>query len=195
MFGGHGLRIDGLFVALMAFDRLYLKVDDISQPHLEAAVCEPFTYTGKGKGKPITMSYWTVPPQAMEAPIGMQRQAQPQLEPRRWLFLNFTHRRIRAALAGQGVALARLTRLALIGESLAQGDLVEPFGRAGRIDSPFGYWLVRWPARRDRPELRAFEDWVLAQAAQTRLRLDEAPDAPRLQGASAKMPHARTATR
>lgn len=70
MFGGHGLRIDGLFVALIAFDRLYLKVDDISRPLFEAAVCEPFTYTGKGK--PITMSYWTVPPQAMESPMGMQ---------------------------------------------------------------------------------------------------------------------------
>jgi DNA transformation protein len=70
MFGGHGLRIDGLFVALIAFDCLYLKVDDISRPHFEAATCAPFTYTGKGK--PITMSYWTVPPQAMESPPAMQ---------------------------------------------------------------------------------------------------------------------------
>jgi LysR family glycine cleavage system transcriptional activator len=122
----------------------------------------------------------------------LKLQDQPQLEPRRWLFLNFTHQQIQAALAGQGVALARL---ALIGESLAQGDLVEPFGKARRIDSPFGYWLVRWPARRDRPELRAFEGWLLAQAAHTRLGLDEAPATPRTQGASAKMPHARTATR
>ena len=27
MFGGHGLRVDGVFVALVAFERLYLKAD------------------------------------------------------------------------------------------------------------------------------------------------------------------------
>jgi DNA transformation protein len=70
MFGGHGLRIDGHFVALMAFDRLYLKVDALSRPQFEAAGCEPFVYAGKGK--PVRMSYWTVPPQAMDSPMGMQ---------------------------------------------------------------------------------------------------------------------------
>lgn len=91
--------------------------------------------------------------------------AMPQLEPRGWLYLNFTYQQIQAALAGQGVALARL---ALVGESLARGELIEPFGPAGRITSPFAYWLVRWPARRERPEIAAFETWVLAQAAATR---------------------------
>jgi LysR family glycine cleavage system transcriptional activator len=89
----------------------------------------------------------------------------PQLEPRGWLYLNFTYQQIQAALAGQGVALARL---ALVGESLARGDLIEPFGAAGRISSPFAYWLVRWPARRERPGLAAFEDWLLGQAEATR---------------------------
>jgi LysR family glycine cleavage system transcriptional activator len=114
---------------------------------------------------------------------------QPTLEPRRWLFLNFTHQQIQAALAGQGVALARL---ALIGETLAQGDLIEPFGLPGRITSPFGYWLVRWPARRDRPELQAFENWLLAQAAQTRATLEGAAQAPRMPRAGAKIPDAHT---
>ena len=117
---------------------------------------------------------------------------QPALEPRRWLFLNFTHQQIQAALAGQGVALARL---ALIGESLAQGDLIEPFGAPGRIGSPFGYWLLRWPSRRDRPELHAFEDWLLAQAAETRRALALTPDAQPMRTASAKMPHAPMAKR
>jgi LysR family glycine cleavage system transcriptional activator len=89
----------------------------------------------------------------------------PQLEPRGWLYLNFTYQQIQAALAGQGVALARL---ALVGESLARGDLIEPFGAAGRVSSPFAYWLVRWPARRERPGLAAFEAWVLEQAEATR---------------------------
>jgi LysR family glycine cleavage system transcriptional activator len=117
---------------------------------------------------------------------------QPTLEPRRWLFLNFTHQQIQAALAGQGVALARL---ALIGESLAQGDLIEPFGVPGRIGSPFAYWLVRWPARRDRPEVRAFEDWLLAQAADTRRALALTAESPASPHGSAKMPGAPMAKR
>jgi DNA transformation protein and related proteins len=66
MFGGHGLYIDELFIALIAFERLYLKVDAQTQPAFERAGCEPFVYDGKGK--PITMSYWTVPAEAMESP-------------------------------------------------------------------------------------------------------------------------------
>ena len=115
---------------------------------------------------------------------------QPTLEPRRWVFLNFTYQQIQAALAGQGVALARL---ALVGDTLARGDLIEPFGLPGRIASPFGYWLVRWPARRDRPELQAFENWLLAQAEQTRATLEGAPEAPRMPRPGAKIPHAHTA--
>ncbi len=66
MFGGHGLTIDDLFVALIVFERLYLKVDALTQPTFEKAGCEPFVYDGKGK--PITVSYWTVPAEAMESP-------------------------------------------------------------------------------------------------------------------------------
>ncbi len=91
------------------------------------------------------------------------------LEPRSWIHLNFTYQRIQAALAGQGVALARM---ALARESVERGDLVEPFGTAGRVHSPYAYWLVRWPGRRERPVLAAFETWLLAQAAQTRLALE-----------------------
>jgi LysR family glycine cleavage system transcriptional activator len=50
------------------------------------------------------------------------------LEPRGWIYLNFTYQQIQAALAGQGVALARV---ALVHETLARGELVEPFGAAG----------------------------------------------------------------
>ena len=91
--------------------------------------------------------------------------AAPGLEPQGWIYLNYTYQQIQAALAGQGVALARV---ALVHETLARGELVEPFGPEGRIESPFGYWLLRWPGRQPSPELQAFEDWVQAQAAQTR---------------------------
>ena len=91
------------------------------------------------------------------------------LEPRGWIYLNFTYQQIQAALAGQGVALARV---ALVHETLARGELVEPFGAAGRVASPFGYWLVRWQGRTPSPHLQAFETWVLQQAAQTRAAMD-----------------------
>jgi LysR family transcriptional regulator, glycine cleavage system transcriptional activator len=109
----------------------------------------------------------------------LHRFAPAGLEPRSWIHLNFTYQRIQAALAGQGVALARMP---LMYEAIGKGDLIEPFGPAGRIQSPFAYWLVRWPARRERPALAAFENWVLQQAAATRAALDGQasydPDAP-----------------
>ena len=70
MFGGHGLYIDDLFVAIIAFERLYLKVDAQTQAAFEAAGCAPFVYDGKGT--PVTMSYRTVPAEAMESPHLMQ---------------------------------------------------------------------------------------------------------------------------
>jgi LysR family transcriptional regulator, glycine cleavage system transcriptional activator len=91
------------------------------------------------------------------------------LEPRGWIYLNFTYQQIQAALAGQGVALARI---ALVHETLARGELVEPFGPAGRVASPFGYWLVRWQGRAPSPHLQAFEAWVMEQAAETRAAID-----------------------
>jgi DNA transformation protein len=70
MFGGHGLYVDDLFVALIAFERLYLKADAQTQPAFQSAGCEPFAYDGKGKS--ITLGYWTVPAEAMESPALMQ---------------------------------------------------------------------------------------------------------------------------
>lgn len=99
----------------------------------------------------------------------LAERAPPKTAPRGWLYLNYTYQQIQAALAGQGVALARL---ALVAEPLARGELVEPFGSAGRIGSPFAYWLVRWSGRRERPALAAFERWLLAEAKATRATLD-----------------------
>ncbi len=95
----------------------------------------------------------------------LRQHAPSGIQPRGWVYLNFTYQQIQQALAGQGVALARLP---LVWESLARGELVEPFGAAGRIASPLSYWLVRWPARRERAALAAFESWVLEQAKLTR---------------------------
>jgi DNA transformation protein len=65
MFGGYGLYVDDLFIALIAFERLYLKVDAQTRAAFEAAGCEPFVYDGKGKS--VTMSYFTAPEQAIES--------------------------------------------------------------------------------------------------------------------------------
>ena len=70
MFGGHGLYVDGLFVALIAFDRLYLKVDDGTRPAFEAAGGEPFVY--EAAGRRVSLGYYTVPAEAMESPALMQ---------------------------------------------------------------------------------------------------------------------------
>jgi LysR family transcriptional regulator, glycine cleavage system transcriptional activator len=96
---------------------------------------------------------------------------QPGLEPKRWLYLNFTYQQVQAALAGHGVALARI---ALVFEALQRGELVEPFGAAGRIDSPYLYWLVVAPGSRARPEVEQFCAWIVTQAADTRRAVGEA---------------------
>ena len=100
---------------------------------------------------------------------------QPGLQPKRWLYLNFTYQQVQAALAGHGVALARI---ALVFEALQRGELVEPFGAAGRMDSPYLYWLVAAPGSRGRPEVERFCEWVIEQAADTRRAVGEAEAAP-----------------
>jgi LysR family glycine cleavage system transcriptional activator len=100
----------------------------------------------------------------------LEQQGQPQIEPRRWIYLNFTYQQVQAALAGQGVALARL---ALVHEALLRGELIEPFGAAGRIANPYGYWLVPLPEARNRAELREFIAWIEEQAAATRAAVAE----------------------
>lgn len=92
-------------------------------------------------------------------------QGLPKLEPRRWIYLNFTYQQIQASLAGQGLALARL---ALVYESLDRGELIEVFGREARTSSPYTYWMVPLPGSRQRAEQRDFSAWIQDQAAQTR---------------------------
>jgi len=89
----------------------------------------------------------------------------PTLEPTRWLSLTYTYQQVQAALAGHGIALARLP---LVFEALQRGELVEPFGEAGRIKSPFSYWMLVAPASRSRAEVMQFTAWVEAEAKATR---------------------------
>jgi DNA transformation protein len=70
MFGGQGLYVDELFIGIIAFDQLYLKVDTHTRDAFEGAGGQPFTYDGGGRQ--VTLAYWTVPAEAMESPALMQ---------------------------------------------------------------------------------------------------------------------------
>ena len=71
MFGGHGIYVDDLFMALIAFDQLYLKADAETRPCFEAAGCEPFRYDKQG-GESVSLGYFRPPEEAMESPALMQ---------------------------------------------------------------------------------------------------------------------------
>jgi DNA transformation protein len=66
MFGGHGLYLDDLFVALISGDQLYLKTDADTRERFAAAGGQPFTY-GRD-GKTASLGFHTAPPEAMESP-------------------------------------------------------------------------------------------------------------------------------
>jgi DNA transformation protein and related proteins len=70
MFGGHGLYVDSLFIALIADDRLYLKADADSKPAFERAGCAPFAYSRSDRAA-VTLSYWSAPDEALDSPHGM----------------------------------------------------------------------------------------------------------------------------
>ena len=99
---------------------------------------------------------------------------QGSLQPQRWVYLNFTYQQVQAALAGHGVALGRMP---LIFEALERGELVEPFGDAGRIRSPYSYWLMVGSANRIRPEVSQFSAWVETEAEATRAAVGRAATA------------------
>jgi DNA-binding transcriptional LysR family regulator len=98
--------------------------------------------------------------------------AKARLSPQRWLYFNYASQIVQAALTGQGVALARLP---LVAESLANGDLVEPLPKM-RLDSPLVYWLVVAPRMHQRPEVKAFCEWLLREAERTRQAIGDVPD-------------------
>jgi DNA transformation protein len=70
MFGGRGLYVDDVFVALISAERLYLKTDPLTRGRFEAAACEPFAF--EAKGQRMTTSYFSAPDDAMESPALMQ---------------------------------------------------------------------------------------------------------------------------
>lgn len=113
----------------------------------------------------------TDPRQPHGRPHARSNQALPP-SPARWLYFNYAHQIVQAALTGQGVALARLP---LVAESLANGGLVEVLPTM-RLNSPLAYWLLIAPRSRTRPEVQAFCDWLRQQASETRQAIGDVPD-------------------
>lgn len=79
MFGGHGVYVDDLFIALVVRDTLYLKTDDAHRPAFEAAGGQPFRFERSGGEVEIT-SYWTPPDEALESPAEMRPWARRAVE-------------------------------------------------------------------------------------------------------------------
>ena len=70
MFGGHGLYVDDLFIAIIASERLYLKVDAQTRQNFEAVGSTPFVYDAAGKA--VSLGYFSAPDEAIESPPLMQ---------------------------------------------------------------------------------------------------------------------------
>jgi len=71
---------------------------------------------------------------------------------------------IQAAVDGQGVALGSTS---LVADDLAAGRLVRPFNLALKGPPQFAYRVVSPRATADRPLVKAFREWVLAEVAET----------------------------
>jgi LysR family transcriptional regulator, glycine cleavage system transcriptional activator len=96
---------------------------------------------------------------------GWMRQHDAKIKPAaRWLRFNYAYQTVQAALAGQGVVLARLP---MVAESLKSGDLVEPLPSV-RLTSPMAYWLIARSGSLDRSEVLSFSNWLQKQARETR---------------------------
>jgi DNA transformation protein len=79
MFGGFGLYAEGVIIALIVFDRLFLKTDELTRPQFLAASCEPFAYEGKSK-QIVVMSYYEPPADAFDSREAMRPWARLAIE-------------------------------------------------------------------------------------------------------------------
>lgn len=100
MFGGQGLYVDGLFMALISAGQLYLKSDAVTRERFDAAGCPPFSFPNKA-GEMVVTSYRRPPEEALESPPLMLPWARLALEAA-----------LRAANAKVSKASARLAKRA-----------------------------------------------------------------------------------
>jgi LysR family glycine cleavage system transcriptional activator len=80
----------------------------------------------------------------------------------RGLLMDDSSMLVEAAIQGQGVGLARLS---LAADELARGRLVRPFSRVRPLPTGKHYCIAATRAPAMRPEVAAFRDWLVAEAA------------------------------
>ncbi|MEK7266556.1 MAG: transcriptional regulator GcvA [Pseudomonadota bacterium] len=78
---------------------------------------------------------------------------------------NHSHIVIRAAIAGEGMALGRSL---LVADEIAAGRLIAPF--EFKMRSKYAYYLVRPKEHAEKSWAIAFEEWLLLEAAETAAR-------------------------
>jgi LysR family glycine cleavage system transcriptional activator len=84
----------------------------------------------------------------------------------RGLHFGQTSLALQAAIDGQGVALGESS---LVADDLASGVLIQPFSLTLRGSAQLAYYLITTPQNDADPMVKAFREWILAEAAQTRL--------------------------
>ena len=78
MFGGWGIATGGLNIAIIAWDRLYLKANEETRARFLEAGCQPFSY--QARGRTMQLDYYTAPEEAMDSPQPMAPWARLALE-------------------------------------------------------------------------------------------------------------------
>ena len=81
------------------------------------------------------------------------------VDPNRGVVFTESSLLIQAAMAGQGVALARSV---LAADGLADGKLVRPFGQ--NLPREFAYYLVCPLDTAEQPKVQAFREWLIEEA-------------------------------
>jgi DNA transformation protein and related proteins len=74
MFGGQGVFLDGLMIALIAREVVYLKADAATVPAFEQEGLAPFSYPTKN-GEHTLTSYWRMPDRLYDDPEELARWA------------------------------------------------------------------------------------------------------------------------
>jgi len=137
-------------------------------------VCSPALLDGdRPLNDPADLAHHTLIYDDMKVnwPAWLAAAGVPGLEPAAEIGYTDSHMILAAALAGQGVALARSI---LVGDELRAGRLVRPF--AIGLSARFAYYVVAPAATWDRPKIKLFRAWLVEEAAA--YEAGREPDAP-----------------
>lgn len=134
-------------------------------------VCTPAFLAESGLRTPSDLAYAPLLSDVQLAhgepgwPEWLARAGAAEVDWRRGLQFSNVYLAIEAALAGRGVVLAEES---LVIDDLRCGRLVKPFDI--EIPNPFSQWILTLPEKADRPDIRRFRNWLIAQADEDGLR-------------------------